>query len=151
MKKILNIILAILIVGLTATISILFVKTDTEWFNNLTKPDFYPESIIFSIAWIIVYIITAFVITRLLLNSKSKKTFILLLIQCALQIIWCAVFFMLEMPVLALFILIALVIINNIITIFLFTNDELAAWLYFIVFCWFVYAAMLNYSIVMLN
>lgn len=151
MKKLYGYIIGILIVAITAVLSGLFVKVDTEWFMTLIKPEFYPPPIVFSISWSIIYLITAYVIAQVINKGDNNKLLALLIAQCALQIIWCLLFFTLMMSDYSLFILIALVIINGIITVNLFDIDDLSGWLYFVAFCWFVFACTLNYSIVMLN
>lgn len=143
--------MGISIAALTGLLSNLFVNADSEWFMSLIKPEFYPPNMVFMIAWIIIYILTAIVIARVINNKLPKVTLILIIVQCVLQILWCLVFFTLEMPVTGLLILIALVVINVIINYQLNNKDELAGWLYFLIFSWIVYACMLNYSIVMLN
>ena len=150
-NKALDIVIAVLIVALTAAASNIFVRTNSEWYKELIKPDYYPSPAVFTAAWIIIYIIMAVVLSKMLLNNASKKTVILFIVQCILQILWCLFFFTLYMPLVALFILISLVIINNVITILLMDKDEISGWLYFVVFVWTVYACTLNYAIVMLN
>lgn len=150
-NRAIKITLAILTVGLTAFISSVFVQTDTEWFNSLVKPDFYPPPIVFSVVWSVIYVILAFVLAKLLLIKASRRTIVLYIMQLVLQILWSLVFFTLEMSVVGLLILLAMVILTNIVTILLFNVDELSGWLYFVVFVWIVFACMLNYGIVMLN
>jgi len=151
LNNILDAAIAFLITSITAVASSIFVNTDTKWFSSLIKPEFYPAPAVFTVAWAIVYAITAFVLARLLIKKTSKKTVILIIIQLILQILWTLVFFTFNLPFWSLIILIALVIINNIITVQLIGKDETAGWLYFIIFIWIVFACTLNYAIVMLN
>lgn len=150
-KPLLDIAIAILAVALTAVASSLFVKTDTEWYNNLVKPDFNPQPIVFMIAWTIVYALTAAVIAIGLIKGAPKKILILIFSQLALQILWCLLFFTLYMPGAALAVLALLLAANLLIEIWLMKWNETAAWLYVFPIAWFAFATALNYAILMLN
>ncbi len=150
-KPLLDIAIAVLAVTLTAVVSSLFVRTDTEWYLSLIKPDFYPQPIVFMVAWTIVYALTAAVIAISLIKGAPKKISSLLFSQLALQILWCLLFFKLCLPGAAFALLAVLLAINLLIEIWLMKWNETAAWLYVFPVAWFAFATVLNYAILMLN
>ncbi|MGI6701101.1 MAG: tryptophan-rich sensory protein [Christensenellales bacterium] len=150
MKKIIDISLAALITALTAACAYLFTDINSIWFQTLTKPDFYPDPVVFIVARAVIYIISAITLAYAF-GAKDKKAAVLMLINYILQIIRYLAFFTLEMPLTALFIVIVEVVISNIITVNLIDKNEFQGWLYFVVFVWTVFAAIINYALVMLN
>lgn len=141
----------ILLVGITGVLSSMFTNADSAWFMALNKPAYYPPTILFGIGWTINYIITAFVVGRMINKNAPQSIITLLVVNCVLQILWCLFFFMLQMTGIGMLILVALLIVNIIAVNKIYKIDKVSAIAYLFVILWLVYASMLNYGIIMLN
>ncbi len=112
LNTILNIIISIAFVFITAGLSRLFTKTDSTWFLGLDKPSSYPPDLIFPIMWSIIYTIFAVTIFFLLKKDKFKgKILALYIINSVLNIVWCYAFFTLYQTFLGLVVILANLII----------------------------------------
>lgn len=149
LNKVLKIILPI--VGV-AGLGSLFVVTNIDWFNNLIKPSQWIASFVIPIMWTIIYTLFAIILWRWLDKEKlSKPTIILLIINGALNVLWCLLFFMLRLT----FVGLLAIIINLIFAIVLWINinkqEKLYSYILSIYPIWLCFATALNCAIWILN
>ena len=96
-KRILDYVKVILPIVLVAVLGSIFVNIGMEWFNSLVKPTQWIPNFVIPIMWSIIYIAFAVVLILWLKDSKIPLlTFILLIINVVLNVLWCLVFFTLE-------------------------------------------------------
>ena len=86
---------------LVAILGSVFVNLGMEWFNFLTKPTQWIPNFVIPIVWTIIYIL--FIVVLLLINNITKfsiKTMILLITNGVLNVLWCLIFFALNLTLL---------------------------------------------------
>jgi len=97
-ERVLDYVKVIAPIILVAAIGSIFVNIGMEWFEELIKPSQWIPSFVIPIVWSIIYITFAVV---LLLWLKSEKipllTFVLLIVNGVLNVLWCLVFFTLNL------------------------------------------------------
>ena len=96
--KVLNWVAVILPIVVVAVLGSVFVNLGMEWFNALTKPSQWVPNIVIPIVWTIIYL--TFAVILILWQSKQKislKTIVLLSVNGVLNILWCLVFFTLNL------------------------------------------------------
>lgn len=125
-----------------------------EFYKRLKKPTFTPSPMFFKIAWSLLYFIMFlalfFVITAPDRVYKTKAVYYFLL-QFLLNMLWSPVFFVLEMPKMALLLTIMLVISVGV-TVYFFSQVSLIAFLLLLPYWfWVCFACFLNWEIVVLN
>ncbi len=125
---------------------------DSIWYDTLNKPLLNPPAEIFKPAWIILYI-TIFL--ALLIYTKQKKRqvrgYVYFIIQLVLNLIWAPLFFGMH-NILAAFIDIVLLNVFVILTIKEFYKASKASAIILIPYLiWILFAAYLNFSILMNN
>lgn len=156
MKNWLKLIIAIAIplaVGFTS--SIFTMEGVNGWYRTINKPSWNPPNYIFGPIWTTLYILMGIALYMIWVSngSKTKKNrpFILFTIQLILNFFWSYIFFsaheigwaFVEIVALWLFILF---------TIFSFASvNKKAAWLMVPYISWVSFAAILNYTIWILN
>ena len=92
-----NIILIIVGILLVAGLGSLFVNLGMDWFNALDKPTQWIPNIVIPIVWTVIYAL--FGIVLIAWNKKGdipKDVILWLIINGALNILWCLVFFTLN-------------------------------------------------------
>ncbi len=144
----------ILCVGLGSLSGIASGTGLTEWYQTLNKPFFQPPSWVFGPAWTILYTLMGISIARIWHLSASPERISairLFVIQLILNLIWTPIFFALQQPLIALFIIIIMWIMIFM-TIRSFKKlDNIAAYLLVPYIMWVSFATLLNASIVYLN
>lgn len=163
MKKILKVnnefnlfvlLLSLIITLGTGYLSSAFIRGSEEMYNTLTKPVFAPPSWIFPIVWIILYIMMAVAAYRIWMVSKGKclrKAMIFYFIQLALNFLWPIIFFRFRLRAIAFLEIILLIIFIALTTAEFYKKDKIAGKLMFPYLVWTIFAAVLNYSIWILN
>ena len=150
-----KLIISVALPVVTGTVSGLFSRPDTAWFQSINKPDWQPPDWVFGPVWTTLYIlmgIALYLVWVSKTNNASKKPAITLWgIQLVLNFFWSFIFFCLQRIDLALTeILILWVFI--ILTIFAFARiSKTAAWLLVPYISWVSFASMLTYTIYRLN
>ncbi len=127
----------------------------SEWYASLAKPSFMPPGWLFGPVWTVLYgmmAISLFLVWRNGLDNKQvRRASIVFLTQLILNAIWSPVFFGLEMPGLALVVIIILWLLI-LMTIVVFGRiSKLAAGLLVPYLMWVTFATVLNCAIVYLN
>jgi translocator protein len=125
------------------------------WYSTLNKPSFNPPNWIFGPVWTLLFLlmgISLYLIWNRGFNNQSVKIAVIIFaIQLALNIIWSLLFFGLRYPLFA-FIEIIMLWLAILITIIKFYNINVTAALLLIPYLlWVSFAAILNYSIYILN
>ena len=96
-RKNINIIVTIASIILVAGLGTLFVNLGMDWFNSLLKPSQWIPNFVIPIVWTVIYIAFATILTLWQLRERLPlSTFVLLVINGALNILWCLVFFTLK-------------------------------------------------------
>jgi translocator protein len=146
-------------IGLTVGIGSLggiFTATEIQdWFLHLNKPSWNPPNGLFAPVWTCLYVmmgISFYLIWKAKANTDTKTWAIIMFIaQFALNFIWSFIFFkqhqmgwaFVEIVVMWLAILCTIIAFSRI--------NKTAAWLLVPYISWVSFAAMLNYSVWMLN
>ena len=126
----------------------------SNWYDNLNKAPWTPPNWVFGVIWPILYLFMA-ISVGFIFSERNNDHFnmgiILFFIQLTLNLSWSPIFFTLEMPTLALFIMIALIV-TTIATIYYFSKiNRLSAYLLFPYIIWLFIAFSLNLYIVIYN
>jgi len=130
--------------------SIFTSKSIPAWYASLNKPVFNPPNWVFAPVWTTLYILMG-ISLYLVWNTNNKLAMIIFAVQLVLNVAWSILFFGLKSPLLA-FIEIIILWIAILTTIFKFHNIvPTSAYLLIPYILWVSFAALLNYSIWMLN
>ena len=154
MKNFLRLIISIVICQLAGFLGSIFnIASIPTWYVSLKKPIFNPPNWVFGPVWTILFLLMG--ISLYLVWSKgfekNKIALYLFIAQFILNILWSALFFGLRLP-LAAFIEIILLWLAILATIITFYRISSAAGLILIPYLlWVSFAAVLNFSIWMLN
>jgi tryptophan-rich sensory protein len=146
---------AALVVNLIGASGVVFTTPDSQWFQSLTLPWFYPPTWAFGVVWTLLFTligIAAYLVYRQGLDSRPVQLALgLFAAQMVVNVAWSPTFFELQNPPLALGV-IGLLWGLIVVTIGAFSRvDRRAALLLLPYLAWVSFAAMLNYSIWRLN
>jgi len=97
-NNVLRIISVVAPIVVVAVLGSVFVNFGMDWFNGLVKPSQWIPNWIIPVVWTIIYV--TFAIVLLVWTSKeslSKSTLVLLVANGILNILWCLVFFTLNL------------------------------------------------------
>ena len=124
-------------------------------YQSFNKPSFSPPAYVFPIVWTILFFLMAVAAYRIWLKGKSgedvKKALILYVIQLILNFLWPIIFFRLNLMGLAFFEILLLLVFILLTTFEFYKHDKAAAYLMIPYIIWVSFAAVLNYTIWMLN
>lgn len=126
-----------------------------EWYATLQKPPFNPPNAVFGPVWTMLYSFMAIALF-LVWNTKAERTkkesaYRIFYIQLFLNLLWSITFFGLQQPLLGLVVIILLWIsIKKTIQAFL-PIKKAAGYLFYPYLAWVSFAALLNFSIAVLN
>lgn len=137
---------------LVAVLGSVFVNLGTEWFNSLAKPSQWIPNIVIPIVWSVIYLLAIICNIILIKQEKINKTLLTCLILNGIfNILWCLVFFTLNLT----FIGLITIIINLILGWFLWINlqktENLLAKILIIYPIWLSIATSLNLALWILN
>ncbi len=83
---------------LVAALGSLFVFLGMDWFDSLIKPSQWLSNVIIPIVWTVIYSITGIVIFKWVdVEPLPKSVLTLFVINGALNILWCLLFFTLQL------------------------------------------------------
>ena len=156
MNKILLLVISIIVCLAAGFIGSLFTTTGpNSWYSNINKPSFNPPGWIFGPVWSTLYILMGIslflVLQKGLPNTHVKIAVLIFAVQLVLNILWSVLFFGMQSPMLAL-IEIALLWVFILLTIINFYPiSRTASFLLIPYILWVTFAAILNFSIFMLN
>lgn len=111
-------ILATIAVVIVAVLGSIFVNLGIDWFNLLNKPTQWIPNIVIPIVWTVIYLFTAIMLCVLIKNENlNTGLLITFIVNGILNVLWCLVFFALN-----------LILIGNILIII----NLIAGWMLFI-------------------
>jgi len=116
------------------------------WYMGLTKSSLNPPGYVFGIVWPILYLFMS--VSAYRAYSSINKIFF---IQLFFNALWSWLFFAFQQPLIALFDIFILIILNIKITFLLFKQDKIATFLYIPYLIWLIFASYLNLFIVINN
>jgi benzodiazapine receptor len=145
----------IIIILLTLIISFLSMTKIDNWYLTLNKSILTPPGYIFSIVWIILYILMSISVWIILASLQKDKILslpiILYIIQLILNFTWSPIFFRYHQINIAFLILIYIWILVFIVMIIFYSINKLAGLLLIPYLIWLSFALYLNYYIVKKN
>lgn len=151
-SKKLKIILSIGGVLLVAVLGTIFVNIGMDWFNSLEKPSQWISNFVIPIVWSVIYLSAGIVL--FLWHSKSNiplKTSILFIINGALNVLWCLIFFTLRLTFLGNIVIIINLIFAYIILVDIFKQNKVYGYMLALYPVWLSLATSLNIAIWILN
>ena len=149
-KKLLFYIITTILIG---TIPSIFVFKSMNVYNSLNRPPLSPPSIVFPIAWTILYILMGISIYIIMQSKRKlkKNARLIYYIQLITNALWTPIFFGFKEYFLAfLWILMLIVFVITMILTF-YKISKKAAYLQIPYLIWLLIADLLNISIVILN
>ncbi len=127
---------------------------DSLWYYSLNKSPITPPAEVFPVVWSIIYLMIAISLFLYVKDGFKQEKIVPLAvfsIQIILNLLWSPVFFDSHDIKLA-FIIIIFLIISVLVNIVLFHKaSKIAAYLLIPYFLWLIFAAYLNFEIVILN
>ncbi|MDD4358862.1 MAG: tryptophan-rich sensory protein [Candidatus Pacebacteria bacterium] len=153
MNKILTFIVFLLITSLAGVIGKYIGGDFITYYLDLNKPFFSPEPFVFGIVWSILYLLIALSAFIYFMEAKKdyKKGLTLFGVNLILNALWSYFFFGMRNPMLGLIEIIISIGVTAI-NIYLFNKkSKKAALLMLPYFLWIIFAAILNYAVIVLN
>ncbi|SDL97522.1 TspO and MBR related proteins [Halogranum gelatinilyticum] len=145
----------VVLVNIVGAVPAVLGGPNSAWFAALDKPWFYPPPVTFGVVWTLLFTLMGIAVWRVW-NVGIERQDVKLALgafvgQFVFNVAWTPAFFTLQRPVLALWIILALVV-AVVGTIAAFARvDRRAAALLVPYLLWGCFATVLNYSIVQLN
>jgi benzodiazapine receptor len=122
-----------------------------EWYQSLAKPPFNPPNWIFGPAWSILYVLIGIAGARTWMRGNLSVGMLIWAGQMVVNFLWSPFFFGLQMPPVALAIILVLWVLILAFIANRWNADKIAAWLFLPYLAWVSFATLLNGSIVYLN
>jgi len=122
-------------------------------FEALIKPPFTPPAFVFPIVWTILYILMGISSYMIYTSNNDNKTsaLIIYLVQLGLNSLWTLFFFQYELLLFSFWWIILITILVIIMICLFYEIKPIAAYLQIPYLLWLVFAAILNYSIYLIN
>lgn len=153
-EKFKNLLLCIVPVIITGALCSYFTRMGVSgWYAQMSTSSITPPNYVFSLAWSIIYICLMISFYRILSSSHPNKTYAIRLFwwQLFIQVLWCVLFFGVQMPLIGgLIILWLVLVVFKMIQAFL-RIDKIAAVLNLFYFCYICFASFLNWSFLYAN
>jgi len=155
-SKILKLVASILVCQGAGVVGSLFTSPAISgWYATLQKPSFNPPNWIFAPVWTLLFLlmgVSLYLIWSKGLGNKKTKTAVFIFgVQLILNIVWSIIFFGLQSPLYA-FIEIIILWLAILLTIISFSKiSKTAAYLLLPYILWVSFAAILNFSIMIIN
>ncbi|MBN2087525.1 tryptophan-rich sensory protein [Candidatus Peregrinibacteria bacterium] len=126
------------------------------WYASLIKPEAMPPNYLFGIVWPILYIflaVSAYYVWNHYKTTKFKRNLYVLFyaINGILMYAWTKLFFGMHNMTGALYVIIGIIVVAEIMIILAFSNKKRAAYYLFPFLLWILYATYLNATILSLN
>ena len=151
-KKILNWLAVILPILAVAGLGTLFVNLGMDWFNSLAKPAQWIPNVVIPIVWTVIYL--TFAVILIIWQNQNKiplMTKILLIVNGVLNVLWCLVFFTLNLTFLGNIVIILNLIAGFWLIIDIAKNKKLFSYILLIYPIWLSIATTLNTALWILN
>ena len=97
-SRFLNSLFIIIPIAIVAGLGSVFVNLGMDWFNTLVKPTQWIPNIVIPIVWTIIYL--TFAVILIIWQNRGKiptKTIVLLIVNGTLNVLWCLMFFTLNL------------------------------------------------------
>ena len=146
-----NLVLAVLLCTLVGFTAGQLTDSDSEWFQGLEKPSFYPPGYLFGLVWTVLYVAMGVALYLVTEQTREKLPYILFGIQLLLNFGWTFIFFSLKSIPLALIEILLLIGALTWTTIEFRKHSKPAAILLLPYIAWVAFATMLTASILVLN
>lgn len=102
-----NIVFSIAPIASVAILGSVFFKIGQDWYMKLNRPSMWPPDLVFPILWTTIYTLFAiYLYTTLKEDKLTRKEMTYLIINGALNILWCLLFFTFKMTFLGLIVII---------------------------------------------
>jgi tryptophan-rich sensory protein len=133
--------------------SIFTASSLTSWYATLAKPNFSPPGWIFAPMWVTLYLLMGISLYLIWTNKtkNNRKSFIAFGVQLFLNGLWSLLFFGLKSPLYGLIDILLLIAAITFTILFSYRISVLAGVLLIPYLAWVCFAAVLNYSIFLLN
>ena len=151
-KRVLDYVKVILPIALVAILGAIFVNIGMEWFEGLSKPTQWIPSFVIPIVWSVIY--TAFSVVLVLWLKENRiplLTFILLVVNGVLNVLWCLVFFTFELTFLGNIIIVLNLIAGFWLVVEIARSNKFYALAVLIYPVWLAFATTLNLAMWILN
>ena len=151
-KNVVKIIIAIVSILIVAVLGSVLVNIGMDWFNALEKPTQWITNIVIPIMWTVIYLTFGIVLSIWIVKvGIPRNVIILLVINGLLNVLWCLVFFTLQLTFIG-----NIVIVLNLIAGFalfsaIYRTQPLYALLTVIYPIWLSLATTLNTALWILN
>ena len=145
-------IISSVIIVLVAAVGSIFVAIGMDWFNSLIKPSQWIPNVIIPIVWTVIYL--AFAIVNFFWLKKSdipRDTTIIMLVNGALNVLWCLVFFALKLTFVGNIFIIINLIAGIILWLNIYKTQKLYSYILSIYPIWLSVATTLNLALWILN
>ncbi|MBE5739208.1 MAG: tryptophan-rich sensory protein [Clostridiales bacterium] len=147
-----TILLSFIPVIMVAILGSVFVRLGMDWFSLLVKPSQWIPDEVIPIVWTIIYLLTAIVLFLWLRNGNMPKNVIaLFIINGALNVLWCLLFFALQLT----FVGVIAIVLNLVMGYCLLVEIKKENMLYFYMLAiyplWLSIATTLNMAVWILN
>jgi tryptophan-rich sensory protein len=125
-------------------------------YDKITTPTFAPPAVVFPIAWGILYVLMGISASMIYLKGKEDDISVLsplflYYLQLTVNFFWSIIFFNMQNFLFSLIWLLLLLVLVVVQTRSFYRISKLAAYLQIPYILWLVFAAVLNYSIFILN
>ena len=151
-NKTFQIILSFVVIALVAGVGSVFVSIGMPWFDALEKPSQWIPNVVIPIVWTIVYglfaVINFFWIKN---NGVSKTTTILMFVNAFLNLLWCLVFFTLNLTFVGNIFLILNLIAGILLWVSIYKENKLYSYILSLYPIWLSIATTLNLALWILN
>ncbi|MBQ3214271.1 MAG: tryptophan-rich sensory protein [Clostridia bacterium] len=151
-NQIIKIVLFFAVILLVAVLGSIFVNIGMNWFNLLKKPSQWIPNIVIPIVWTIIYGLFAVVNFFWIKNDNiPKSTFVLMIINAILNVLWCLTFFTLKLTFIGNIVIILNLIAGILLLINIFKQKHLYGYILSIYPVWLSIATTLNLALWILN
>ena len=152
MKNIIKLIISLVICQLAGVIGSFFnINSIPTWYATLNKPSFNPPNWVFGPVWTTLFLLMGISLYLVWTKGFTKQALIFFSIQLFLNILWSALFFGLRSPLSALIEIIILWAFILLTIISFYKISKIAGILLIPYILWVSFAAVLNFSIYLLN
>ena len=152
MKKFIKLIISIIICQLAGVIGSIFTTSSIPtWYASLNKPEFNPPNWIFAPVWITLFTLMGISLYLVWSKGVNKKALTFFGIQLVLNTLWSIIFFGLQNILFAFIEIIILWIAILLTIIYFYRLSKAASYLLVPYILWVSFAAVLNFSIFLIN
>ena len=151
-SKIISYVIILISISVIAGIGSLFVNLGMDWYMTLDKPSQFVPNFLIPIVWTVIYVVFAAVLCFMVGNvNYNTKTIILLTISGVLNVVWCLLFFALNLTFWGVISIILLLMSSYLVILDLLKYNKVYIYFTIIYPVWVSIATILNLSLWILN